>query len=75
MFEKKLVSFTNSISWENKDNRKQQVIANQHPNTVIDCDNFLPDPIKNLSKDLTKPLWNCVMKVQPKIIYRKESNM
>jgi hypothetical protein len=29
------------------------------------------DPLKNLAKDLTKPIWNCITKVDPKIIYRK----
>lgn len=75
MFDKKIPSFSNSINWENKDSRKQNRETNLHTGTIIDCDNFKQDVIKNLSRDLTKPIWNCVTRVDPKIIYGKESAM
>jgi hypothetical protein len=36
---------------------------------VIDPDNFYEDPMKAMSKDLTKPVWNCQVKVDPTIVY------
>ena len=32
-------------------------------NNRIDPNNFFDDPIKGLARDLTKPIWNCVVKV------------
>lgn len=33
------------------------------------------DPIKILSKDYTKPIWNCAMKVDCRVVHQKESIM
>lgn len=75
MFDRKLASFSNSINWENKDTRKQSKENNLNPKAHIDSDNFYPDPIKTLSRDLTKPIWNCITRVDPRMIYRRESPM
>lgn len=61
--------------WENKDYRKQNKQVGSHPTTIVDCDNYLDDPFDSLKRDLTKPVWNCTTKVDPKVIYRRESEM
>lgn len=42
-------------------------IARQE-NNRIDPNMFFDDPIKSLARDLTKPIWNCVVKVEP-VVY------
>lgn len=75
MFDKKIPSFNHSVNWENKDTRNHNRSSTFLDKTNIDCDNFKQDAIKNLSRDLTKPIWNCVTRVDPKIIYSKQSSM
>jgi hypothetical protein len=67
MFEKKVDSFSSTPG--NKNSRRQNLEANLHAATIIDCDIFLQDPLKNLVRDLAKPIWNCLTKVEPKVVY------
>lgn len=71
MFEKKIISFSSSNIWENKDVRKEYKESKMHATNIIDCDNFLTDAVKRLSQDLTKPIWNCVTKTDPRVVYRE----
>jgi hypothetical protein len=75
MFEKKVDSFNTSFISGSKDSRRQHREANLHSATIIDCDNFTHDPIKNLVRDVTKPIWNCITKVDPKIVYTKPHSL
>ena len=36
-------------------------------NNKIDPNAFFDDPIKGISRDLTKPIWNCLVKVDPNV--------
>ncbi len=64
MFEKKVDSFINVKS---KKQREKELSLNRQENNRIDPNTFFDDPIKGLTKDLTKPIWNCVVKVDPAV--------
>jgi hypothetical protein len=62
MFEKKVDSF---ISNKTRQARERDRIELSHPLHIIDPDGKAEDPIRALSKDLTKPIWHCVTKTDP----------
>lgn len=62
MFEKKLDSFINSKSRKGRERERAELF---HVSNIIDPDAKNEDPIRILSKDLTKPIWHCVTKTEP----------
>jgi hypothetical protein len=60
MFEKKVDSF---ITTKTKKQKEKELAIIRQDNNRIDPVNFFDDPIKLLARDLTKPIWNCVVKV------------
>lgn len=62
MFEKKLDSFINSKPKKVRERERAELF---HVSNIIDPDARNEDPIRILSKDLTKPIWHCVTKTDP----------
>lgn len=61
MFDKKIDSF---IANKTKQARERDRLELCHPQHIIDPDRKMEDPVKSLSKDLTKPVWNCITKME-----------
>ena len=64
MFEKKIDSFINT---KTKKQREKDLNVYRQENNRCDPNTFFDDPIKILARDLTKPIWNCVTKIDPHV--------
>lgn len=60
MFEKKVDSFITNKTRQSRDRDRLELC---HERNIIDPDGKIEDPIKALSKDLTKPVWHCITKM------------
>lgn len=68
LFDKRIDSLTpipNPRSKMSK-NRLKDILQN---NKAIDPADFALDPLKNLAKDKTKPIWDCVTTFIPQVMY------
>jgi hypothetical protein len=71
MFEKKVDSFTSNKTRQGRERARNDLM---HQSNILNIDNRSEDPIRDLSRDLTKPIWNCVTKTDPLVLSLENSH-
>lgn len=72
MFEKKVESFTSNKTRQGRERARNDLM---HQSNILNIDNRSEDPIKDLGKDLTKPIWNCLTKTDPVVVSLHNSHL
>lgn len=61
MFEKKVDSFIQNKTKQARERERNEIC---HQMNIFGPEGKNEDPIKALGKDLTKPVWNCITKME-----------